>query len=126
MCIVLYRLDPLVGLISAWEPGRKSNRIRYDLFETDFLDYLKSKLDWKAVAREKDSEALKKARHDLNLVRAELDQAERLLARRTEQARDPNLPDAVVAEYYTQMAEARTRIATLGLLHWKHLRNLSR
>jgi hypothetical protein len=22
-------------LISAWEPGRKSNRIRYDLFETD-------------------------------------------------------------------------------------------
>jgi DNA invertase Pin-like site-specific DNA recombinase len=100
-------------LISKWEAGRKSNRVRYDLFETDFLNYLKEKLDWKAVAGEKDSEALKKARHDLNLVNAERDQAERLLARRSEQAKDPTLPDAVVAEYYTQMADARSRIATL-------------
>jgi DNA invertase Pin-like site-specific DNA recombinase len=100
-------------LISAWEPARKTNRVRYDLFEKTFLDYLKEQVDWKAVAGEKETEALKIARHDLNLVKAELDQAERLLDRRTQQAKNPDLPDAVVAEYYTQMADARSRIATL-------------
>jgi Resolvase, N terminal domain/Recombinase len=100
-------------LISAWEPGRKSNRIRYDLFEGTFFDYLKTKVDWKAVAGEKDTEVLRQARKDLNIVLAQLDQTERLLARRTEQATNPDLPDAVVAEYYTQMANARSRIATL-------------
>jgi len=32
-------------LISAWEPARKSNRIRYDLFEKTFLSYL-TEADW--------------------------------------------------------------------------------
>jgi hypothetical protein len=100
-------------LISAWEPARKGNRIRYDLFEKDFLRYLKDEVDWKAVAGEKETEALKKARQDLNLVKAELDQAERLLARRTEQAKDPDLADAVVAVYNAQIADAQSRIATL-------------
>jgi DNA invertase Pin-like site-specific DNA recombinase len=100
-------------LISAWEPARKSNRVRYDLFEQSFLDYLKNKLDWKSVAGEKETEALKKARHDLNLVKAELDQARRLLAKRTEQAKDPDLLDAVVAVYNAQIADAQSRIAKL-------------
>jgi hypothetical protein len=100
-------------LISAWQPGRKGNRVRYDLFETEFFRYLKDDLDWRAVAGEKESTALKQARNELNCVRAELDQTEHLLARRTEQAKDPNLPDAVVAEYLTQMADARSRIAIL-------------
>jgi DNA invertase Pin-like site-specific DNA recombinase len=68
-------------LISAWEPARKGNRVRYDLFETDFLRYLKDEVDWKAVAGEKETEALKKARNDLNHVKVELDQASHLLAR---------------------------------------------
>jgi DNA invertase Pin-like site-specific DNA recombinase len=100
-------------LISAWEPDRKQNRVRYDLFEKDFLRYLKDEVDWKSVAGEKETAALKQARNDLNRVRAELDQAEHLLARRTEQAKNPDLADAVVAEYYTQMADARSRIAIL-------------
>ena len=50
-------------LISKWEPDRKGNRVRYDFFETDFLRYLKDEVDWRAVAGEKETEALKKARH---------------------------------------------------------------
>jgi hypothetical protein len=100
-------------LISKWEPDRKGNRIRYDLFEKDFLRYLKDEVDWKAVAGEKETAALKQAREDLNRVRTEQDRAEHLLARRTEQAKNPDLPDPVVAEYYTHIAEARSRIATL-------------
>jgi hypothetical protein len=100
-------------LISAWEPGRKSNRIRYDLFEGTFFDYLKTKVDWKAVAGEKETEALRQARKDLSAVRAELDQATRLLARRSEQVKDPDLSDKVTAEFYTHMADLRPRIATL-------------
>jgi hypothetical protein len=64
-------------------------------------------VDWKAVAGEKETETLKKARAELNVVKADLDQANHLLARRSEQAKNPNLPDAVVEEYYTQMAERR-------------------
>jgi hypothetical protein len=41
------------SLISKWEPGRKSKRVRYDLFEREFLRYLKDELDWKAVAGKK-------------------------------------------------------------------------
>jgi len=100
-------------LISAWEPGRKGNRVRYDLFEADFLDYLKNKLDWKAVAGEKETEALKKARQDLNIVKVELDQASRLLARRSEQALDPDLSNATVAVYNAQIAHAQSQIAIL-------------
>src|SRR6202011_4796949 len=74
-------------LISKWEPDRKGNRVRYDLFEKDFLRYLRDEVNWKSVAGEKETERLKKARHDLNLVRAEQDQAEHLLSRRTEQAK---------------------------------------
>jgi hypothetical protein len=99
-------------LISAWEADRKSNRIRYDLFEKTFLSYL-TDADWKAIAGEKETEALRQGRHELNLVKSELDQVSRLLDRRSEQAKNPDLPDAVVAEYYTQMADARSRIATL-------------
>jgi hypothetical protein len=99
-------------LISKFEPGRKSNRIRYDLFEKTFLGYL-TEADWKAIAGEKETENLKKARLDLNIVMAELDKVERLLARRTEQALNPDLPDAVVAEYLTQVANPRSAIATL-------------
>jgi hypothetical protein len=100
-------------LISKWEPGRQGNRARYDLFESDFLRYLKDEVDWKAVAGEKETAALKQYRHELNSVRAELDQARHLLARRSEQAKNPSLPDAVVAVYNAQMADATTRIATL-------------
>ena len=100
-------------LISKWEPGRKSNRIRYDLFESDFLHYLSHVLDWGAVAREGESEALRRARAELNVVKAERDQAEHLLARRTEQAKNPDLPDAVIDVYNAQIAEAGSRIATL-------------
>ena len=100
-------------LISKWEPGRKSNRIRYDLFERDFLHYLSHVVDWGAVAREGESEALRRARAELNVIKAELDQAKHLLARRTEQGKNPDLPDAVVEEYNTQIADARSRIATL-------------
>jgi hypothetical protein len=100
-------------LISAWEPDRQGNRVRYDFFETDFLRYLKDEVDWKAVAGEKETEALKKARNELNCVRAELDQASHLLARRSEQAKNPDLSDAVVAVYNAQIADAQSRIAIL-------------
>jgi hypothetical protein len=70
-------------------------------------------LDWKAVAGEKETETLKKARYELNCVRAELDQARHLLATRTEQAKDPSLPEALVAVYNGQIADATARIATL-------------
>jgi DNA invertase Pin-like site-specific DNA recombinase len=100
-------------LISAWEPDRKANRVRYDLFEQDFLRYLKDDVNWKAVAGEKETEALKKARHDLNQVRAELDQARHLLARRSEQALNPDLTDEMVAVYNGQIAYAHAKIATL-------------
>jgi DNA invertase Pin-like site-specific DNA recombinase len=100
-------------LISAWEPDRKGNRIRYDLFEKDFLRYLKDQVDWKAVAGEKETAALTQARDDLNRVRAELDQANHLFTRRSEQALNPDLPDATVAVYNAQIAHAQSRIATL-------------
>jgi Resolvase, N terminal domain/Recombinase len=100
-------------LISKWEPGRKSNRVRYDLFEHEFLHYLRDEVDWKAVAGEKETGALKQARHELNCVRAERDQASHLLARRSKQALDPSLLDAVVAVYNGQIADATARIATL-------------
>jgi hypothetical protein len=99
-------------LNSAWEPTRKANRIRYDLFEKTFLGYL-TEADWKAIAGEKETEPLKKARHDLNLVKVELDQMSRLLAKRSEQALDPELPAATVAVYNNQIAHAQSRIATL-------------
>jgi hypothetical protein len=82
-------------------------------FEREFLHYLKDELDWKSVAGEKETAALKQYRHELNCVRAELDQATHLLARRTEQAKNPSLPDAVVAVYNVQIADATARIATL-------------
>jgi hypothetical protein len=100
-------------LISKWEPARKGNRVRYDLFETEFFRYLKDELDWKSVAGEKESAALKLARQELNCVRAELDQAKHLLARRSEQAKNPSLSDAVVEVYNAQIADATARIATL-------------
>jgi hypothetical protein len=95
------------------EPARKSNRVRYDLFEQDFLRYLKDEVNWKAVAGEKETAALKQARHDLNLVRADLDQTRRLIARRTEQMSDPDLSDDVVKEFASQIVGARSRLATL-------------
>jgi hypothetical protein len=100
-------------LISKWEPDRKGNRVRYDLFETEFLRYLKDELDWKSVAGEKESVALKQARNELNCIRAELDQVSHLLARRSEQAKDPSLPDPVVAVYNAQIADAQSRVALL-------------
>jgi hypothetical protein len=100
-------------LISAWAPDRQGNRVRCDFFETDFLRYLKDELDWKSVAGEKETAALKQARNELNCVGAELDQASRLLARRSEQAQNPDLPDAVVAVYNAQIADAQSRIASL-------------
>ena len=99
-------------LISKWEPNRHGNRIRYDLFETTFLNYL-TEADWKAIAGEKETEELKKARTELNLVRAERDRADHLLARRIEQMNDPDLPDAVAKEFATQIVAIRERIATL-------------
>jgi hypothetical protein len=41
------------SLISKWEPGRKSNRVRYDLFEREFLRYLKDQLDGKPSLEKK-------------------------------------------------------------------------
>jgi len=49
--------------------------------------------DWKAIAGEKETEALKKARAELNLIRAEKDRANHLLERRSEQVNDPSLND---------------------------------
>jgi DNA invertase Pin-like site-specific DNA recombinase len=100
-------------LISAWEPGRKSNRIRYDLFEKDFLRYLKDEVDWKAVSGEKETAALKQARQDLNQVKADLDQASHLFTRRSEQALNPDLTDEMVAIYNGQIAYAQAKIAIL-------------
>jgi DNA invertase Pin-like site-specific DNA recombinase len=101
-------------LISKWEAGRKGNRMRYDLFEADFLDYLINKLDWKAVAGEKETEALKTVRTQLETVKVELDKMRRLLARRSEQALNPDLDDPTVAFYNAQIVYAQTQIATLG------------
>jgi len=100
-------------LISKWEPNRQGNRIRYDLFEKSFLSYL-TEADWKTISGEKETEDLKKARAELNLVRAELDQANRLLAKRTDQMNDPDLPDAVAKEFASQIVAVRSRIATLS------------
>jgi hypothetical protein len=100
-------------LVSAWEPGRKQNRMRYDLFEGSFLDWLENKADWKAIAGEKETEALKTARTQLETVRVHLDQARRLIARRSEQMLDPDLPDAVVKEFASQIAATRPKVAAL-------------
>jgi len=99
-------------LVSKWEAGRKANRIRHDLFEKTFLTYL-TETDWKNIAGEKETDALKKARTELNLVRAELDQAEHFLARRSEQVNNPSLSDEIAKEYYATIAATRSRIATL-------------
>ena len=80
--------------------------MRYDLFEGSFLGWMENKADWKAIAGEKETEALKKARSDRELVKVKFDQTRRLLARRSEQALNPDLPDAVVAVYHAQIAHA--------------------
>jgi hypothetical protein len=49
----------------------------------------------------------------LNCVRAELDQQRHLLARRSAQAKNPSLPDAVVEVYNGQIADATASIARL-------------
>jgi hypothetical protein len=104
--------DSYPYLISKWEPNRQGNRIRYDLFEKTFLSYL-TEADWKAIAGEKETEDLKKARTELNLVRSEKDQQEHLLARRTDQMNDPELADEVAKVFASQIVAIRSRIAIL-------------
>ena len=97
-------------LISKWDVTRPCNRIRYDLFEKTFLGYL-TDADWKAIAGERETEALKVARTELDRVKSQLDRDNHLIARRSEQAMNPDLQDAVVAVYNAQIAEASPRVA---------------
>jgi Resolvase, N terminal domain/Recombinase len=106
-------------LISKWDAGRKSNRVRYDLFETDFLRYLKDEVDWKAVAGEKETEELKRMWKELDQVRSELDRANRLIARRSDQMNDPDLSDAVAKEFASQIVDTRSKVATLTELEYR-------
>ena len=99
-------------LESAFDGTRKTHRIRIDRFENAFLHFLKD-LDWRAVAGEKESPELKQSLSELDTVNADLDKAIRLIARRTEQMTDPDLPDGVVKEFASQIVATKARVDTL-------------
>jgi len=59
-------------LTSKWTPGKKAHRIRYDRFESAFLNFL-ADLDWQSLAGEAESEEEKAARAELDTVLGEIE-----------------------------------------------------
>jgi hypothetical protein len=71
-------------------------------------------LDWKAVAGQTDSTALIANRAQREQVKADLDRVNRLITKRSEQMKNPDLADETVKLYAEQIVEARTRSTQLS------------
>lgn len=100
-------------LESAFDPHRKSHRVRIDKFESLFLDFLQHQVDWKAVAGHSESAEYKQAVAQLEAVLTELDRTHRLIEKRTADMEDPDLDSATVKVFASQIARAEGRITNL-------------
>jgi len=100
------------NLLSVWQQGVPQNRIRYYAFEKAFLGFLHD-LDWRAVAGQTESDALKFNRAQLEQVKAEADKLARRIAVKTE-AMDGDLDIATLQEFAEQIAKAKVRKTELS------------
>jgi hypothetical protein len=100
------------ALVSKFDPKRKFHRLRYDRFEADFLKWITT-LDWKEVVEQKETPELGIARSKLNVALAEIDKAQRLIARRTLDMEDPDLPSQEVQLFSAIIVKAQQRLASL-------------
>ena len=91
-------------LTSKWTEGKKAHRLRYDRFESAFLNFL-SDLDWQSIAGESESEEEKAAKAELETVLPEIDRTARLVAKLTELANDPETVELALRQL--KAAEAR-------------------
>jgi hypothetical protein len=90
--------------------GRRSNRLRYQKFESAFLGFLKD-LDWKSVAGASESDDEKAAKVALETVLAELDRTARRIAANERELQDPDHPAR--RKLLTYIAADEARVAEL-------------
>ena len=100
------------ALVSKFAPKRKSHRIGYARFEAAFLRFI-ADLDWKKIAGQKETPDLGIVRNKLNTALTEIDKAERLIARRTLDMENPDLPAEEVQLFAAIIVKAQQRLASL-------------
>jgi hypothetical protein len=92
---------------------RKPNRIRYDLFEENLLDYL-LQMDWVSVTGKSESAELKAMSAELDGLLSEIDKTDRLIQIKTAAMEDPELDPDTIKVLASQIAKAETKFAALS------------
>jgi Resolvase, N terminal domain/Recombinase len=100
------------ALISKFNPDHKGHSIQYEPFETAFIQFLNEQ-NWREIAGQKETPELGIARNKLNTVLAEIDRQERLIARRTSDMENPDLPSQEVQLFSAIIVKAQRRLASL-------------
>jgi len=99
-------------LVSAWESGEKTKRIRYDLMELGVLQFL-GDVDWRAVASEGDPKELEGLKQRLNEIATEIDRLNRVVARDSKLLDDADTDYATAKFIQKGLAEKDTRLTQL-------------
>jgi DNA invertase Pin-like site-specific DNA recombinase len=101
-------------LMSAFDKGgRKQNRINYDRCEQALLSFF-SESDFNAIASEGESEEVKTAKGELDIVLSDLDKTTRLIATKTAAMEDPDLDMPTLKVFAAQIAKAEIRVVELS------------
>jgi len=95
-------------LVSAYEPGVKASRMRYDVFERGFLSFLQD-LDWRALSCESDSKELTQINEQLDKALSDLSKLNRVIVRDTALLDDPDTDLPTVKFLHKGLAEKETR-----------------
>jgi len=95
-------------VVSAYRPGRKQNRLRYDRVEKAVLQFL-TKEDWRAVAGENESDEVKATRAALELTLRDLDKISRLIDSTNTSIDGGTLSQAGLAEAFERLAKDKER-----------------